>query len=186
MARVYFIIALIFCSKFESVAQGKANANSQKSNKVELPIDSGADMEDLKSLLDQELEDRLAMQLEWGPSGQKKNQELTSKSNAYSTSSIPMPSQAEYQALIDIYQSTGGANWTNKTGWSTADPNVVQPVGGWYGVGVDPNGHITSINLIQNNLVGTLPASIQNLVNLESLWLFTNNLSGQLPNVFHK
>lgn len=186
MGRGYFIFVFIFCFTFENVAQDAASTSSQQSLMTEVTVGGEVEMEELKTLLDQELENRLAMQLANDPSGLNKDQELESKSTAYSTSSIPLPSQAEYHALMDIYQSTGGANWTNNTGWSTADPNVVQPVGGWHGVGVDPYGRVTSVNLIQNNLVGTLPASIQNLVNLESLWLFTNNLIGQLPNVSHK
>jgi Leucine-rich repeat (LRR) protein len=88
---------------------------------------------------------------------------------------------SEYQALMDLYQSTNGANWTNKTGWSTADPNVVQSVQGWYGIATDANGHITKLYLGGNNLTGTIPSSIGNLFMLNELLLQANNLSGTIP-----
>ncbi len=105
---------------------------------------------------------------------------------SFSTLSNPLPSQAEYDALMDFYQATNGANWSNNAGWSTADPNVIEYVGDWHGVGVDANGHVTLLMLHHNNLSGTIPLSIQNLNNLTFLWLFVNNLTGTIPNVFHQ
>lgn len=91
---------------------------------------------------------------------------------------------SEYNALMDLYQSTNGANWTNKTGWSTANPAVVQSVQGWYGVQVDAQGHVTYLNLGANNLSGTLPNSIGDLSSLTQLYLSNNALSGAIPSTF--
>ena len=88
---------------------------------------------------------------------------------------------SEYNALMDLYQSTNGANWTNNTGWSSADPNVVQSVQGWYGVSTNTNGNVTSLYLAYNNLSGSMPQEIGDLVNLTTLYLQGNQLSGAIP-----
>lgn len=110
-----------------------------------------------------------------------------------------LPTQAEYNALIDLYNSTNGSNWTNKTGWSTANPSVVQSVSNWYGVRTDANGHVTDLDLDGildfsyvtdnngyqvypgNNLVGPLPSSIGNLPWLRILNFGGNQVSGSIP-----
>ncbi len=102
-------------------------------------------------------------------------------SNVVSTLSAPLPSTAEYNALIAFYNSTGGPNWTNKTGWSTANPSVVQDVSGWFGVTVDATGHVTYLSLVNNNLVGSLPVEIGNLSFLLQLKLYANKLNGSIP-----
>ena len=88
---------------------------------------------------------------------------------------------SEYNALMNLYQSTNGANWTNKTGWSSADPNVVQSVQGWYGVTTNAAGNVTQLALSNNNLLGPIPNEIGNLPNLIVLSLNNNQLSGSIP-----
>lgn len=95
-------------------------------------------------------------------------------------SSNPLPSQAEYDALMDLYQSTGGANWINNSGWNSANPNIVEYVGNWHGVITDANGHVTYLTLSENNLVGAVPASLENLANLYWLDFRSNSLIGDL------
>ena len=53
-------------------------------------------------------------------------------------------SKAEKKALVDLFESTNGTSWT--TTW-----NMSQPIGSWKGVTVK-EGHITAINLFNNNL----------------------------------
>ncbi len=68
----------------------------------------------------------------------------------------------EFQALKDIYDSLGGPNWTNKSGWPTQgnwpSSATAADMDGWYGIGVT-NGDITSIGLGINNLIGKIPTS---------------------------
>jgi len=78
-------------------------------------------------------------------------------------------------ALVDLYNSTNGANWTNNTGW------LQSPVSNWYGVVMDTTGRVTSLNLYFNNLTGSIPNSIGGLANLNNLNLFYNQLSGNIP-----
>lgn len=92
-----------------------------------------------------------------------------------------LPSTSEYEALMDLYSATNGSGWTNNTGWSTANPNVVQSVAGWHGVQVDQQGHVTVLNLGWNNLTGNIPASIGDLTYLEALRMNDNQISNSIP-----
>ncbi|HEY3402434.1 MAG TPA: RHS repeat-associated core domain-containing protein [Ohtaekwangia sp.] len=95
--------------------------------------------------------------------------------------SSALPDAAEYAALWDLYNYTGGTGWTNKGGWSSADPEVVTSVSGWTGITVDASGHITAISLAANNLVGTLPGSLADLTYLTTINVSNNSLFGTIP-----
>ncbi len=93
-----------------------------------------------------------------------------------------VPDAVEYAALKDLFTSTNGANWTNKTNWPTTWPATATSAefGTWFGVTVT-NGDVTSIQLALNNLIGTIPISIGNLTELTSLELQGNQFSGSIP-----
>jgi hypothetical protein len=78
-------------------------------------------------------------------------------------------------ALVDLYNNTNGAGWTNNRNWLTT-----APIAGWYGVTV-VNGRVGAIILTNNQLKGVLPASIGNLSELGVLRLDINQLSGPIP-----
>lgn len=80
----------------------------------------------------------------------------------------------DYNALVALYNSTNGANWTN-----TWDLNA--PISTYFGVTLDANNRVAGISLTNNNLVGTLPAELGNLTNLDALSLQNNQLSGSIP-----
>ncbi|WP_192085651.1 hypothetical protein [Algoriphagus sp. Y33] len=103
------------------------------------------------------------------------------ESMSQTTMSAGLPTQAEYDALMDFYQATNGANWTNNTGWSSANPNVIQDVSGFYGIHTNANGNVTGIFMSSNKVLGEIPESIGNLVHLESLDLSVNNLYKYIP-----
>ena len=86
------------------------------------------------------------------------------------------PTGADRTALEALYTATDGPNWTDNTNWlSTA------PLGDWSGVTTDSAGHVTELNLSNNNLIGTIPAEVGQLVNLAQLYLRLNALSGPIP-----
>ncbi|HVJ61394.1 MAG TPA: hypothetical protein VM555_01620, partial [Tahibacter sp.] len=90
------------------------------------------------------------------------------------TASAAIPA-SEREALIAIYNATGGPNWTNKTGWLGAPGTECN----WYGVscGFDT---VVTLFLDNNNLVCPLPP-INALRNLFFLNLPGNQLSGPIP-----
>ena len=82
----------------------------------------------------------------------------------------------EREALITFYNSTGGDNWSNNTGWNGAAGTECD----WYGV-TCTSGEITSLSLGYNNLSGSIPAELGNLTSLEYLYLNYNQLTGAIP-----
>jgi len=89
---------------------------------------------------------------------------------------------SERNALIALYNSTDGANWTNNTNWNTANP-----VSSWYGITVENisgQDHVTTIDFgyYSNNLNGTLPPEIGTLTELKNMVIGYNSLlTGSLP-----
>jgi Leucine-rich repeat (LRR) protein len=78
-------------------------------------------------------------------------------------------------ALIALYDSTDGTNWTNKTNWLTNEP-----VSNWYGITVE-NDRVIKLDLSLNNLVGTIPPNFKDLNALTELNLERNEISGPFP-----
>jgi DNA-binding SARP family transcriptional activator len=83
--------------------------------------------------------------------------------------------QIEYQALVTLYNETGGAEWRDSTGWlSNATPCS------WFGVTCS-EGSVVELILTDNNLSGQIPQEISLLANLKMLNLEFNQLNGNIP-----
>lgn len=81
-------------------------------------------------------------------------------------------SNAERDALISIYNTTNGEQWSQT--WDlTKDPRT------WYGILVK-NGEVQEINLKGNALKGTFPANLATFKYLKKLDLSNNQLSGEV------
>lgn len=90
--------------------------------------------------------------------------------------SAAIPS-SERTALLDLYQSTNGANWSNNSKWLSSEPECT-----WYGVVCDETqSSVIHLELYDNNLDGTLPRSIRNFTKLRFLQLWDNQLRDELP-----
>ncbi|MEQ9305748.1 MAG: leucine-rich repeat domain-containing protein, partial [Marinoscillum sp.] len=88
--------------------------------------------------------------------------------------------ESDSLALVGLYNGTSGEQWHNSDNW------LEGPVAHWNGVTVTREGKIDRVSLIQNNLVGTLPASIGDLTDLTYLDLVGNELTGTIPEeVYH-
>jgi len=82
--------------------------------------------------------------------------------------------QKDSLALVALYDSTDGINWTDNSQWLTG------PVTDWFGITVTEE-RVTKIDLSKNNLVGVIPPEIGNLDSLKRLELWSNSLSDTLP-----
>ncbi len=82
--------------------------------------------------------------------------------------------QQDSLALVALYDSTNGANWTNNTNWLNG------PVSTWHGITVY-NGRVTKIELENNNLNGVIPNEIGQLTELELIYMWQNKLHGEIP-----
>ncbi|OQW91485.1 MAG: hypothetical protein BWK78_04515 [Thiotrichaceae bacterium IS1] len=85
----------------------------------------------------------------------------------------------ECQALLALYHSTNGPNWKKNDNWNKTNMPC-----GWYGVGCN-DGHVGTLYLTDNNLVGTLPPELNVLSAVTIFWfkLCGNQLSGPLPDL---
>ncbi len=102
-----------------------------------------------------------------------KNIQLTVAFSLISLSFFAQIINYEKQALQDLYTSTNGDSWN--TSW-----DLNQPVSNWQGVTIKDD-KVISISLLFNNLEGTIPNSIGQLINLENLELSFNKLEGTIP-----
>jgi len=83
--------------------------------------------------------------------------------------------KAECEALVALYNSTGGPYWTNRSGWlENYYPST------WYGVRI-AYGRVNRLNLVDNHLSGTIPDSLGSLSHMEWLNLYSNDLTGSIP-----
>lgn len=83
--------------------------------------------------------------------------------------------EVEREALIALYNSTNGDNWTRNYYW--LDPKC--PECRWEGVTCQ-FGKVSRLNLRDNNLVGQIPPELGNLESC-ALILKNNKLSGSIP-----
>lgn len=90
----------------------------------------------------------------------------------------------DWTALKAVYEFTNGYNWLNRTGWEIItgnEPIAKCDLGNLYGVNLNENGRVSSLNLFNNQLSGGIPAKIGNLSNLKFLRLHNNKLTGTIP-----
>ena len=81
-------------------------------------------------------------------------------------------------ALIALYNATGGDNWERNynTNWLSS-----LTVGEWAGVTTDDDGRVTHLGLNGGNLTGPIPPELGTMAHLENLDLRFNNLTGPIP-----
>ncbi len=114
-----------------------------------------------------------ARNLSWSPSGG-----VFSEVSAViaATGSQGEGSRVDRDALVALYNATGGQNWNNYDNWSSE-----APLGEWYGVTTDDNGRVVRLDLRSNWLEGEIPTELGILTSLEYLDLGFNGLKGEIP-----
>ena len=73
-------------------------------------------------------------------------------------------------ALVALYNATGGDSWTDRMNWKTA-----APLGEWSGVVTDADGNGTALYLSLFNLSGAIPPALGDLRAVTTLNLGANN-----------
>lgn len=81
----------------------------------------------------------------------------------------------ERAALRAIYREANGEGWTHSDNWCSD-----RPIGEWYGVATDDEGHVVELRLPRNNLRGGIAHEIADLVHLRILDLSRNELECDL------
>ena len=79
-------------------------------------------------------------------------------------------SEADSLVLVSLYNFSRGASWFDNSGW------LQDPVSEWYGVTLDDDGRVTSVDLSGNGLAGFIPIGIGTMEKLEILDLSENGL----------
>jgi Leucine-rich repeat (LRR) protein len=82
--------------------------------------------------------------------------------------------ESEIDALMAIYEATGGENWTRSYNWGVGNPATIPY---WRGVSCNSDGNVISLGLWNNNLVGELPPEIGELTFLEEIALYNNHIT---------
>ena len=84
--------------------------------------------------------------------------------------------RSERAILAVLYHATSGPKWHARTKWLSNTP-----ISEWYGISVDRNGHVRSLDLRQNGMSGPIPAVLGDLAELDDLFLDRNELVGPIP-----
>ena len=85
------------------------------------------------------------------------------------------PITLDRAALVALYQTTGGTNWTRDWNWLTN-----KPLDTWWGVKT-VDGRVTELRLDGNRLEGNIPPELGDLTHLARLVLRENRIGGQIP-----
>ena len=80
------------------------------------------------------------------------------------------------ETLIELYNRLDGLEWSERTNWLTN-----APLNQWHGVTTDADGQVTRLELNNNNLRGTFPGELLQLIDLTVLNLADNHLTGSIP-----
>lgn len=95
--------------------------------------------------------------------------------NSFSCDYVTEISLSECLALVALFNSTDGPSWKTNTNWlSNYSPST------WFGVSIEAKS-VSSLQLNNNQLSGTIPAELGSLSNLNILYLSSNQLSGPIP-----
>ncbi len=106
---------------------------------------------------------------------QQRIAERTAAAKITRSSAQVTASEADSLVLVTLYNFSKGASWFDNTGW------LQEPVSQWYGITLNSDGRVVSIDLGGNGLGGLLPTGLGTLEELEMLDLSENDLTYSIP-----
>ena len=83
---------------------------------------------------------------------------------------------SDWEALAALYEAADGDDWLENENWLSD-----APLGTWFGVTTDEDDRVIALELVENELRGTIPPDLAHLTRLEQLILSRNRLSGTIP-----
>ncbi|SMO50641.1 leucine-rich repeat domain-containing protein [Gracilimonas mengyeensis] len=111
----------------------------------------------------------------WSEKRKKSDEEVRAMNMDQAAGMEVQANETDSLALVALYNATNGDNWDNNENWLDG------PLNTWYGVDLNEEGRVISIYLWSNNLSGELPQEIANLSELIQLTLPYNELTGTIP-----
>ncbi|XP_047317777.1 receptor protein kinase TMK1-like [Impatiens glandulifera] len=111
-----------------------------------------------------------------GPIPEFKSVNVSFSSNSFCQKSPGLQCSDEVTSLLQFLREINYPSIL-ASDWSGNDPCQ----GPWLGVGCNPQGNVSVLNLRKQNVNGTLSSSLGNLHSLMEIHLGENNLSGQVP-----
>ena len=108
------------------------------------------------------------------PDSERATDEPEGRASSGQTTPAPTTPETDREALVALYNATGGPNWIRNNNWLSDAPTSE-----WEGVATDGNGRVTRLLLFSGNqLSGEIPPELGNLASLRQLALSRNQLSG--------
>lgn len=88
--------------------------------------------------------------------------------------------QEDLLALVALYRSTDGEKWVKNTGWKNGMAG--DPCGDeWYGVSCNGDKRVIGVEMVYNQMAGTIPEDLARADQLQHLVLYSNALTGPIP-----
>ena len=103
------------------------------------------------------------------------SQSATQALTTFDCSAVTEIPKIQCEALVTLYNATGGDNWSDNTNWLATNTPC-----SWHGITCEA-GNVTELALYSNQLSGSIPSEIGNLTALTELSLPSNQLSGPIP-----
>ena len=94
------------------------------------------------------------------------------------SSNGPYCNESDRMVLRSLYEAATGTGWSDSRGWLEG---VV--LDEWYGVGTDPIGRVTELDLNRNGLAGRLPPQLGQMARMTELRIGGNSLFGTVTGV---
>lgn len=96
-----------------------------------------------------------------------------SNGNSFTSNRITLTADISEASLLEtIYKTTNGESWTRSDNWCSD-----RPLSEWYGITTDSEGNVTSINLENNNLSGSLTMYLSSFAKLTDFNIDNNQLN---------
>ena len=96
------------------------------------------------------------------PDSERATDEPEGRASFGQTTPAPASPETDREALVALYNATGGPNWIRDNKWLSD-----VPISEWEDVATDNNGRVTELDLEGNQLSGCVPSSLSGRLDME-------------------